>query len=120
MRIYAPYLAPTAQIYVPDPGLNNSKAPRHRISIRPMMDGTRRTLVSRTDRERFGLSFKMYVDKAHELRELIRAYRAVEWGLEFADGIKYRAFIMTNPVSFETTRRDTVETTIEFQGTEVL
>ena len=121
MRLYAPYLSPTAQTFLTDPILNNSRAPRHRVNIRPMMDGTRRTLVSSTDRQRFGLSFRMYVDKAQELREFVRAYRNVEWGLEFdGPGDLYRAFLMTNPLSFESVRKDTVEVTIEFQGTEVI
>lgn len=84
------------------------------------MDGSRRTLISHTDRLRLGVSFKLYIDKAHELREFGRAYRNVEWGMEFEDGKIYRVYLMTNPISFDTPRRDTVEITIEFQGLRVL
>ena len=118
MRIYIPFNAPTVSSTLPDPILNDSLAPRNRIIKRPMMYGSNRTIVSTSDRLRLGVSFVLFPDKAAELREIVRAHKSDEWGIEFGSKT-YKVFLMTNPVNFVTERKDRVTVTLELQGTEV-
>lgn len=120
MIIQAPYEAPLTTSVFPEPELNDSLAPRHRVAFRTMMDGTVRTIVSRTDRVRLGMSLVLHPAKAEEFREFCRAYKAETWRLTLADGRQFKVALMTNPVNFEASGRDKLEATVEFQGFQVV
>ena len=84
-----------------------------------MMDGSTRTIISTTDRERLGLTFVLWEPKAAELREVIRQHRNDEWGMDLHDSRTFRGYLMSNPVSFVNVGKNRVEITLEFQGTVV-
>lgn len=111
---------------LPSPAFNDREAGRRTVESQRAMDGTLRTYVKSSERQKLSYTFNLTRMKALELRAFIRSYYRATIQITNHKGDVWHVKFVSDPFEFETVSRaggqpgnERVSITLELEGTKV-